>query len=323
MKRIVPLVLIIAIAASAAWYLWPAATDPDRVQGYIEGDLVLVGPESAGRIVSLAVDSGSNVTENAELFGLDTRSEEAARDEAQAKLNQTKAQLADLQAAVQRPEQVAVLKATENRAKAALDLSRADVDRQRALFQKGFSSEARLQQAQAQFQNDEAALAEARRQIEAAEIPGRSELITGAEAAVKAADATLDGAVKALEKRRVFAPVAAVVEDVYFRAGEVVAAGQPVLALLPPGNRKVRFYVPEPQLSGLKLGQDVTIYCDGCQPMTARLTFLSSEAEFTPPVIFSEEERAKLVFKAEAKLTEGETLPLGLPVDVLLHGPAK
>ena len=119
-------------------------------------------------------------------------------------------------------------------------------------------------------------------------------------------------------KRRVSAPVAAGVEDIYFRAGEVVAAGQPVLALLPPGNRKVRFYVPEPSLSVLRLGQAVTVQCDGCSVLKAVLTFVSNEAEFTPPVIFSKEERGKLVFRAEARLTNGEALPLGLPVSVSL-----
>jgi HlyD family secretion protein len=305
MKRGIPTLLVAVAAAAvliAAFLLWPRGAGGDALQGYIEGDLVLVGAESAGRITELAVDSGDKVEGGTHLFAVDDREETAKRNEAAAKLE-------DLKVAGQRPEQVAVLQAAVRRAEAALELSRNELDRQRQLFKRGVSAEARLQQAQSTFNSDEAALQEARRQIEAAELVGR-------EAMIAAAEAALDGAEKALAKRRVAAPVAAVVEDVYFRAGEVVAAGQPVLALLPPGNRKVRFYVPEPRLSELRIGQEVTVSCDGCADMKATLTFVSSQAEFTPPVIFSLEERAKLVFRAEARLTKGEALPLGLPVDV-------
>jgi HlyD family secretion protein len=302
-RRILIPVAAVAVLG-AAWWFWPAPSHDGELQGYIEGDLVLVGPESAGRVVELAVDSGSKVEAGAHLFSLDDEVQKAARDEAAAKL-------ADVKAAVQRPEQVAILEAAERRAQAALELSRAELDRQRELFKRGVSAEARLQQAQSTFERDEAALQEARKQINAAELSGRTSEIAAAEAA-------LDGAEKALAKRRVSAPVAAGVEDIYFRAGEVVAAGQPVLALLPPGNRKVRFYVPEPRLSALRLGQNIAVSCDGCTDMKAVLTFVAKEAEFTPPVIFSEKERAKLVFRAEARLVNGEELPLGLPVDVHL-----
>lgn len=303
-RRILIAVAAAVIVGIGAWWFWPSSSHDGSLQGYIEGDLVLVGPESAGRIVELAVDSGSNVEAGAFLFALDSQIEQAQRDEAAAKLE-------DIKSAGQRPEQIAVLEAAQRRAQAALALSRQDLERQQDLYKRGVAAQATYQQAQSAFDRDQAALEEAERQIKAAELAGR-------EAAIQAAQAALDGAEKALEKRRVYAPVAASVEDVYFRAGEVVPAGQPVLALLPPGNRKVRFYVPEPRLSALRLGQDVTVSCDNCQDMRATLTFLASEAEFTPPVIFSLEERAKLVFRAEAKLVHGEPLPLGLPVDVRL-----
>jgi HlyD family secretion protein len=103
-------------------------------------------------------------------------------------------------------------------------------------------------------------------------------------------------------------PADAKVQDVFFRAGEVVNAGQPVLSLLPPGNLRVRFYVPEPALSSLALGQTVRVTCDNF--------FISREAEYTPPVIFSEKERAKLVFRIEARPVGTWSLPIGLPVSV-------
>jgi HlyD family secretion protein len=104
-----------------------------------------------------------------------------------------------------------------------------------------------------------------------------------------------------------------------------VNAGQPVLALLPPANLRVRFYVPEPMLSTIMLGQTVSVTCDNCgADLRARITFISQEAEFTPPVIFSEQERAKLVFRVEARPLDPDLrLPIGLPVTVLPPEPVQ
>jgi len=218
-----------------------------------------------------------------------------------------------------------VLRAQEERERASLDLSRNEFQRQQALFQRGISAKARLDQTESAFERDKAALEEEGRQIEAAQLSGRSGEIEAAEAAVRAAEATLRQAETRLAKRRVAAPAAARVQDVYFRAGEVVNAGQPVLALLPPKNLRVRFYVPEPVLSTLSLGEAVRVACDSCgDGLHARITFISSEAEFTPPVIFSEQERAKLVFRAEARPVDTNLrLPIGLPVTVAPAEPAQ
>jgi len=107
------------------------------------------------------------------------------------------------------------------------------------------------------------------------------------------------------------------VQDVFFRAGEVVNAGQPVLSVLPPQNLRLRFYVPEPVLATFALGQTVAVACDSCPAgIEAKVSFISREAEYTPPVIFSEQERAKLVFRIEARPAAAMNLPIGLPVSV-------
>src|SRR5690606_6284180 len=100
---------------------------------------------------------------------------------------------------------------------------------------------------------------------------------------------------------------------------EVVVAGQPVVEILPPENLRVRFYLPQPALAGIALGKRVTVACDGCPPdLTAQVSFISPEAEFTPPVIFSREERAKLGFLVEARpLDPRGVLKPGLPVGVI------
>ncbi len=114
-------------------------------------------------------------------------------------------------------------------------------------------------------------------------------------------------------------PVTGSVQQIYYRPGEVVPAGRPVVSLLPPGNIKVRFFVPETVLPKIALGDAVTIRCDGCKAdVTAKVSFISRTSEFTPPVIYSLEERSKLVFLIEARTDTPADLRVGQPVDVRL-----
>ncbi|WP_262297205.1 HlyD family secretion protein [Microvirga sesbaniae] len=320
--RLVFLVVLLLAGGAAAWFFWPRPDDTIRFQGYVEGYLVFMAPEEGGRIEELKVDSGDHVGEGALLFRLDASVQAAQRDEADAKLQQARAQLANLRAALQRPEEIAVLEAQEARAQAQLGLSQAELDRQKALFERGIAAKAQYDQARTAFERDKAALAEVQRLIQAGQIAGRSAEIAAAEAAVQANEAALMQTETRLAKRQVKAPSDAQVQDVYFRAGETVSAGQPVLALLPPANRRIRFYVPEPRLATVALGQMVGLSCDSCKDgLQARVSFISGEAEFTPPVIFSEQERAKLVFRVEARPLDGADLPIGLPVTVTPAGP--
>jgi HlyD family secretion protein len=316
LRLILVLALLVGIGG-AFWWMNAEEEGPTAFQGYMEGNLVYMAPEEGGRIDKMTVEPGDEVKEGQLLFALEASVRIAERNEAEARLRQAEAQLANLKAAQQRPEQIAVLRAQEERAKAALDYSRGEFERQQTLFLRGYSAKARLDQAEAAFERDKAALAEARRQIEAAQLAGRSAEIDAAEAAVRAFDAAVKQAESKIDKRRVAAPANAKVQDVFFRAGEVVNAGQPVLSLLPPGNLRLRFYVPEPALSSLALGQSVRVSCDNCpENLEAKISFISREAEYTPPIIFSEQERAKFVFRVEARPVGAWSVPIGLPVSV-------
>ncbi|MCB8819365.1 HlyD family secretion protein [Microvirga rosea] len=315
-------ILLLAGTGTAFWLYGWKSQDPNRFQGYVEGYLLFLGPEEGGRIDRLTVEAGNQVKAGQLLFGLDATMQAAQRSEAEARWHQAKAQLANLQAALQRPEEIAVLRAQEERAKAQLDLSQAELERQQALYTRGIAAKAQFDQAKTAFERDKAALQEVQRQILAGQIIGRAAEIRAAEAAVGAAEAALHQAETRLAKRQVSAPADGQVQDVYFRAGETVNPGQPVLALLPPGNRRIRFYVPEPRLGAFALGQTVGVTCDGCpEGLTAKIVFMSGSAEYTPPVIFSEQERAKLVFRLEAQPLGDASLPLGLPVGVSLPEP--
>ncbi|MBI1867049.1 MAG: HlyD family efflux transporter periplasmic adaptor subunit [Methylocystis sp.] len=324
MKRFAPILAIPVVAGLAAlsWSFYASGGDPGNnvYLGYVEGDLLFIGPNEGERLDKLAVEVGKIVAPGDALFSMATPLLDGQRAEAAGRLEQMTAQFENLKASLNRPEQIAVLRAAVDRAQAALVLSSNELQRKTTLFAHGDATKAALDQASMAHDRDKASLEEAKRQVEAARLAGRSHEIGAAEAAILQARAQLSQIDIRIARQSVTAPAAGVIQDVYFRPGEMVNAGQPVLSLLPPENRKVRFYVPEPQLAAFKLGERVKVACDGCADgLWGRISFMAAREEFTPPVIFSDQERNKLVFKLEAKLEQdARNLPLGLPVSIRL-----
>jgi HlyD family secretion protein len=325
MKTRKPFILVVAaaivIAAGAAAYFWQrGAATATEFQGWIEADQLFVGADEPGRLTSLGVKEGDEVKEGQPLFALQSDIQDAEITQARAALDEAKARLARVQAAQQRPEEVAVLQAQEARFKAALEQSQPEYERAQSLVERGTAPPMRLEQAKAAFERDQALLAEVRRQIAVARLKARNEDIEAAQEVVKQAKARLASAETRRAQRQVSAPADGVVQELYFRIGEVVPAGRPVVALLPPGNLKVRFFVPQADLPQLALGDIISVRCDGCADgLRAEVRFLSRQAEFTPPIIFSREERAKLVFRVEAIPLRPEMLRVGQPVTISLH----
>lgn len=175
---------------------------------------------------------------------------------------------------------------------------------------------------QAELRQDQATLTNAQHAYERAKLllktsAGTQKAFEDAEAALRSAEAKLNSSQTRLARRRVASPAAGTVQQVYFRQGEIVPAGRPIVALLPPENLKVRFFVPEAVLPKIALGDTVSVSCDGCPAnLTARVSFIARTAEFTPPVIYSLEERSKLVFLVEARPERPEALRVGQPVSV-------
>jgi len=288
--------------------------------GYMEADLVLVGSEQGGRVETLTVQEGDSVEAGAAIFTLESTEQEAEVAAARARVAEAEARLADAKQQMQRPGEIEVLDASLAQAKAMLVQSNLTLDRTQTLFDKRWVAKAQLDDAIAQHDRNEAAVNEAERRIAAAKLPNRSDLIDAAAASVDAARHALEQAEKGLGKRKVFAPAAGTVEEVYFRPGEVVNAGQAVVAMLPPGNLKVRFFVQEPVRASLQVNQTINVSCDGCKgELPAKISFIAREAEFTPPVIFSREQREKLVYLVEARPSEATAkLTAGQPVTVSL-----
>ena len=287
-------------------------------QGWVEADLVFSGPDEAGRVETLSVQEGDTVKEGAPLYTVDDDLQKADVAANEAAVAEAKARLARAEAQQQRPAEIAVLESQQERAEAALTLSRQELERQRALAEKGFTPKAQLDTAQSNYNRDLAALEEIKRQINVAQLSSREEDIAAAREALAAAQARLRSAKTRLARRAVASPVVGTVQQIYFRPGEMVPAGRPVLALLPPGNIKLRFFVSQAVLPSFKLGDSVRVRCDGCAAdIQARVSFIAQAAEYTPPVVYTLEERAKLVFLVEARPTEPGALRVGQPVRVI------
>jgi HlyD family secretion protein len=189
-----------------------------------------------------------------------------------------------------------------------------------------FKLDADLQRAAAA--ENEAAVVNAQHAYERAKVllksaVGSQKTFDDAEAALRTAEARLNSAKVRLQRRSVRSPTGGVVQEVYFRVGEQVQPGRPIISLLPPGNVRVRFFVPQAVLPTVQIGDRVAVSCDGCPgDLAARINFISAQAEFTPPVIYSQEERARLVFRVEATPEHPENLRVGQPVSVALKGAA-
>ncbi len=321
MSRTALLVIGLILATVAALVLLTRSTGGGpEIPGYMEADLVLVGSEQGGRIATLKVQEGDHVKTGDLIFTLESSEQEAAVEAAKARVTEAEARLADAESEMQRPREIEVLQAALTRAQAMLKQSLLNLDRVQELYDKGWVSKAQLDDAIAQHDSNDAAVAEAERRIKAAQLPNRSGIIEAAAASVAEAKHALDEAEKNLAKRQVYAPTSGSIEEVYFRPGEVVNAGQGVVALLPPGNLKARFFVSEPDRAKLHIGEIVKVSCDGCPPdLTAKINFIARDAEFTPPVIFSEQQRKKLVYLVEARPQKDTAeLTAGQPITVTL-----
>lgn len=286
--------------------------------GYGEGDYVYVAAPVAGRLAVLSVSPGQDVSRGAPLFALDADAEQAARAEDEARLAQARAQAANT-AKGKRGDEIAVVQAQLAQARAQADLAAADLARQQQLVSQGFITPARLDDARTALAQAQARVAELGAALQVSRLPSRSDEQQAARASADAAAQALRAQAWRVQQMRQDAPTAARVADTYFRVGEWVTAGMPVVSLLPEGATKARFFVPEADIGSIAPGQAVTLACDGCgAPIAARITRIATQAEYTPPVIYSNAQRAKLVFMVEARpdAAEGRRLKPGQPLDV-------
>ncbi len=287
--------------------------------GYAEGETLYLSAPVAGRLSALDVRSGDQVEPRQLLFSLEDSLERAADAEAQARAMSAEAQARNSDKGRRRQE-LAITEAQLRQARTQAELASSELARQQQLLAQGFVQRARVDDARLVLRQAEARVAELDAALQSARLPARDDERAAVQALARAAESGRAQTDWRLQQKAQRAPQAGVVTDVFFRPGEWVNAGAPVIALLPADQRKARFFVPEGQLGKLKLGQAVSLSCDGCgTPIAARISYISPQPEFTPPVIYSNAQRAKLVFMVEARPDKAEDavkLHPGQPLDV-------
>jgi HlyD family secretion protein len=149
---------------------------------------------------------------------------------------------------------------------------------------------------------------------------GTQATLDAAVSSLRVAEARVNTSQTRLVRRNGYAPVSGTVQQIYFREGETVPAMRPVLSIMPPGNMKLRFFVPEAELPKLSIGDEVRVTCDNCAAdLTAKIYFIATSAEYTPPVIYSLDERNKLVYLIQARPSRPDALRVGQPISVYLN----
>jgi HlyD family secretion protein len=307
-----------SIAASLAF----CGPLPTRIAGYVEGEYVRIGPLDTARIETVAVRRGERVAPGAVLALLQTDDAQNSLAESEARLIQVRAQLANLLSG-KRPEELAVIEASAASAKAQEREADRALERRQDLFRRGVSTQADLDQAQTARDVAAANVRQSAANLAVARLPAREEEIRAAEKQVAQAQAALDQSNWRLSQRRLVAPAAGIVADLVRRPGELAGPTAPVLTLLPDGAIKLMVYVPEALLAGMVVGTRLDVSCSGCQPgLSATVSYVAQEPEFTPPVIYSAETRQKLVYLIEARPEGAQAAKLqpGQIIDVSLRG---
>lgn len=302
-----------------AQFIAACAAPAPVATGYVEGEFLLVAPVATAQVETVAVRRGDAVAAGVTLATMESRDAEIALSEAQSTLARAESELADLRLA-RREEEIQVIEAELASARAQEKEAQREEGRQRDLYTRGAAPEAQLQAAETALDVARARVAEMEANLAVARLPARQHRIAAAEAAVAQARAARDAAAWNLGKRRLEAPAPGKVYEILRRAGEIAGPQAPVLSFLPEGAVVVRLYVPEAYISGIETGDRLNLDCDGCPPGTsARVTYVAEDPEFTPPVIYSLENRQKLVYLVEARPDPGDaSLQPGQIVDARL-----
>ncbi|WP_428559392.1 MAG: HlyD family secretion protein [Solidesulfovibrio sp. DCME] len=295
-------------------------TGPVAFQGYIEGEFVYVAGKIGGRLDALPVARGDRVAAGQLLYVLEHAYEAQGVALAEAELRQAEDTLRDRQKGL-RPEEIAQIEADLRRAEAERALSRLEYDRRTKLYGQSVIAQEELDTSRTSHDRSQQQVRELEAKLATGKLPSRVDQVLAAQAAVEAARAALDQARWNLGQMSQPAGVAGLVYDVLHYPGEWVAAGSPVVTLLPPANVKVRFFVPEAVAAGLALGQEIRVAADGGEPAVARVAYIAPTVEYTPPVIYSQGFREKLVIMVEGRFTPEVAARLhpGQPVDVSLE----
>jgi HlyD family secretion protein len=326
MRRRSPIALAAVVAAllvTSVWWGAPALSllglggGPQRYLGYVEGETSLIAPPVAGRLLERPVERGGQVKKGDRLFVIDPILAKAEVARSEAALAEAKSRYENLLTG-KRQEEQDVVRGQRRETEAALAMAETEFKRQSDLLARGFATRQAYEQAESQTRQLRSRANSLAAQERVGDLAARPDEIQAAKAMVGQNQANLDQARKRLDDLMPAAPENAMVENTFFNVGEWVPAGTPVVSLLPRQRVKLRFFVPEADVALARMGAQVSFTCDTCPPdLKASIIYVSPRAEFTPPVIYSQTARSKLVFLIEARPEPTQVLlSPGLPVTV-------
>ena len=274
---------------------------PPLAVGYVEGEFVLLAPIEVAEVETVLVRRGDRVEPGKVIATLESGDAKIAVAQAEAALAQAEAQLANLRLG-KRPEEIAVLEAAVTSAEAQAAEAKRVLGRASDLMEKAIATKAEYDKAATAVETANAAVGQAKANLAVGGLPARDEEIKAAEHLMKQARAELDQANWRLGKREIRAPAAGRVDDIIRTPGDVAGPTAPVISMLPDGAVKLKVYIPEASFSSVRIGSELAVRCDGCPDgLTAKVSYVSPDPEFTPPVIYSLETRQKLVYLVEAR----------------------
>ena len=332
MKR-APFVVIVALLAAVlvSYVVWDErmlsflgiGSDTSTYLGYVEGETSLIAPPIAGRLLERPVDRGGNVKKGDRLFVIDPVVAKAEVARAEAALAEATARYENMLTG-KRQEEQDVIRGQRREVEASLALAETELKRQAQLLERAYTTRQAYDQADAQVRQLRSRAASLAAQEKVGDLAARPDEIDAAKALVVQNQANVDQAKKKLDDLMPVAPEDALVENTFFNIGEWVPAGSPVVSLLPDFRVKLRFFVPEEDVARARPGNEVSFTCDSCPSgLKATIIYVSPRAEYTPPVIYSQSARTKLVFLVEARPTKLRVpLQPGLPVAVESFGTA-
>ena len=288
-----------------------------RYLGYVEGETSLIAPPTAGRLVERPVERGDQVKKGQRLYVIDPVLAQAEVTRAEGQLAESKARYENLLKG-KRQEEKDVTTMQRRETEAALAMAEVELKRQTELVAKGYSTRKDYDQAESQARQLRSRAASLGAQERVNDLAARPDEIAAAKAMVDQNQANLEQAKKRLDDLMPVAPEDGLIENTFYNLGEWVPAGTPVISLLPPYRVKLRFYVPQDDLAYARMGGPVSFTCDSCPPdLKAKIIYISPRSEFTPPVIYSQTPRTKLVFLVEARPDPTQIkLAPGMPVTV-------
>ncbi len=323
-KKLIPMVIIAAVVIIAAIvfarYFLGNDNSTMKLSGNIEVTECNIGFKVPGKIASLKVDEGSRVNKGDLLAELSSGDIKALVDQGRAALEEAKVKLAELKAGSRRQEKEKA-RADTGSLEAELARARKDFERAQTLYTNGAISASRYDSAKSAYETRLAQLRGAKQHQSLVEEGPRREDIKAAGLRVIQLEASLAGMEEKLSDTKLFAPISGVVFRKNVELGEVVQGGAAVFTIGDLDHPWVKVYVKEDKLSLVKYGQKARVAVDTFKDRSydGTVTFISSEAEFTPKNVQTHEERVKLVFGVKVTVeNKNQELKPGMPADVLI-----